>query len=98
METIMSGKNIEYPPVSSAIRKTPVSGACITPDIRPAIPSSAKFCTDILASGKKRNESSPKTNPAIQPKKRLGANIPPHPPPALVAVDAKTLAKTIRVR
>ena len=35
--------NILYPPVSSAIRKMPVNGACITPDITPAIPNKAKF-------------------------------------------------------
>ncbi len=42
-DTIISGRNKPYPPVSSAIRKTPVKGACMTPDINPAIPIRAKF-------------------------------------------------------
>ena len=33
--------------VSSAIRKIPVKGACITPDINPAIPNKAKFFSGI---------------------------------------------------
>ena len=47
METIISGRKRSYPPVSSAIRNTPVSGACMTPDIIPAIPSNAKFFSEI---------------------------------------------------
>ena len=35
--------NMVYPPVNSAIRNTPVNGACITPDITPAMPNKAKF-------------------------------------------------------
>ena len=45
-DTIINGKKSEYPPVSSAIRKTPVSGAWNTPDIRAAIPKSAKFLSE----------------------------------------------------
>ena len=98
METIMSGRNMVYPPVSSAMRNTPVSGANITPDIRPAIPSRAKFCTEISASGERRFMRVPNMNPVRQPRNRLGANIPPQPPPALVAVDANTLVRTINPR
>ena len=39
--TIINGMKRSYPPVSSAIRKTPVRGACITPLISPAMPSNA---------------------------------------------------------
>ena len=44
---IIRGIKRVYPPVISAIKKIAVIGACITPAIRPAIPTNAK-----LASGK----------------------------------------------
>ena len=40
-ETIINGIKRLYPVVISAMRNTPVSGACITPDITPAIPKRA---------------------------------------------------------
>ena len=39
-----------------------------------------------------------KTNPAIHPKYREGAKIPPQPPPPFVALEAKTLKMCIRDR
>ena len=42
-ETIINGMNRLYPLVISAMRNVPVSGACITPDMTPAMPNSAKF-------------------------------------------------------
>ena len=75
--------------MSSAIRKIPVSGACMTPAINPDIPAKAK-----LASGTPKPIifiKRAQTKPVIAPIKSEGAKIPPTPPPPLVATDAKIL-------
>ena len=43
-------------------------------------------------------EACAKRKPEIQPRYKLGAKIPPHPPPALVALEANTLVSRIRNR
>ena len=77
------------------MRKMAVSGACITPDIRPAIATSAK-----LVSGREkpqRLKSLATTKPRTPPIKSVGPKVPPTPPPALVSDIEKTLKrKTIR--
>ena len=74
----------------------PVNGACIIPDMTPAIPIKAKFFSG--KSGVKPNlfERLEKIKPRMQPKNKLGANTPPQPPPPLVALVANTLNITIR--
>ena len=88
-DTIISGIRSAYPPVISAIRKIAVIGACITPDIRPAIPTNAK-----LASGREspiRFTLLASMNPAIPPIINVGPNVPPTPPPAFVNDIENTL-------
>src|SRR5690554_6057188 len=97
MDTIIRGRNKSYPPVSSAIKKVPVRGACITPAITPAIPNREKF-----SCGKKRGRpmelyEKENKNPTKHPKNRVGAKIPPVPPAPLVALDANTLVSTISI-
>jgi hypothetical protein len=60
------------------------------------MPYSAQFFDDRnpLAPGARANDMSQmfaNMNPAMHPKKRLGAKTPPQPPPPFVAVEAKTL-------
>ena len=46
MQTIINGINSWYPPVSSAMRKMPVSGACITAVITPNGLATAKMLSE----------------------------------------------------
>ena len=94
--TIISGMNRWYPPVSSAIRKIPVSGACITPDIRPAIPTSAKFDSGTIKPHIFMIRAV--TNPTMAPMKSEGAKIPPTPPAPLVATEATIFSKMMRMK
>ena len=68
----------------SAIRKIAVIGACMTPAIRPAIPTSTKFCSGTDRSPPIRLIVLETTKPAIAPMNKVGPNVPPTPPPALV--------------
>ena len=95
-DTIISGINKWYPPVSSAIRNIPVSGACITPDISPAIPTSAKLANGSWHPAALRSIAT--TYPLNAPTNNEGANIPPTPPPPLVATLAKILSITTILR
>ena len=74
----------------------------MTPDIKPAIPNKAKFFSgkpsDITGANAYPLQKWAKTKPVIHPKKRLGAKVPPHPPPPLVALVAKTLKSTTNER
>lgn len=98
-ETMMSGMNSWYPPVSSAMRKIPVSGACITPLMSPAIPIMAKFFScSVMFRQLFMFQILAKRNPEMHPRNRLGAKTPPHPPPPLVAVAANTLNISTSVR
>jgi hypothetical protein len=70
----------------------------MTPLIRPAIPKRAKLFSGKYTLTPIVLRKCENTNPEIQPKKRLGAKIPPHPPPAFVAVVANTLKSSTRAR
>ena len=81
------------------MRKMPVKGACITPLISPHMPNMAKFLSGMsMPSTSYMFQSLQKMKPQMQPRNRLGAKIPPQPPPPLVAVEANTLKTTIRKR
>ena len=73
-----------------------VIGACITPAIIAAIPTSTKFCSGTDAPHRLKQRAS--TNPAIAPQNSVGPKVPPLPPPALVAVIAITLLKNTRAK
>ena len=94
VEVRISGIRSSYPPVMSAIRKIAVIGACMTPDIRPAMPTSTKFCSGTTGAPPMRLIVRETTNPASAPMKSVGPNVPPTPPPALV----KDIEKTFRRR
>ena len=69
-----------------------VIGACMTPAIRPAIPTSTKFCSGRLSEDPAsiRFSGLESTKPAIAPTNRVGPKVPQTPPPALVKVMEKT--------
>ena len=79
--------------VISAMRKIPVSGACITPAITPAIPSNVKFFSGIYVPIWYIFQRREKRNPLNAPTNNDGANVPPQPPPPLVAAVAKVFVK-----
>ena len=86
----------EYPPVISAIRKIAVSGACITPAISPAIPTSTKFVSGKITAPHRLTVLAT-TKPNKPPIKSVGPKVPPTPPPALVKDIEKTFVRnTIR--
>ena len=94
--TAINGIKRWYPPVSSAMRKMPVSGACMTPAIKPDIPAKAK-----LASGTPRPIifiKRAQIKPTIAPINSDGAKIPPTPPPPLVATEANILKNTMAAK
>ena len=95
VETIRRGRNKSYPPVNSAVRKIAINGACITPDITPAMPISAKFLID-KSNPKSLFNKKAKKNPDIHPTYNDGANVPPTPPPPFVADVANTFVRIIR--
>ena len=90
----ISGISSSYPPVISAIRKIAVRGACMTPDMSPAIPTRTKFCSGTTAPPPIRFIVLDTKNPAMAPMNRVGPNVPPTPPPALV----NDMEKTFRIR
>ena len=71
----------------------------MTPDMTPAIPIRAKLVVDNeTAKGLKWLTKKANRKPKMQPTYKLGANVPPTPPPPLVAAVANTLKRTIRAR
>ena len=89
-EAIYVGKGVKEIIVASKNAQNPakfyMNSACITPDIRPAMPTKAKFASDterpiILI-------SRAVTKPTIAPMKSEGAKIPPTPPAPFVATEA----------
>ena len=56
----------------------------MTPAIRPAMPTSTKFCSGTTGAPPMRLIVLDTTNPASAPMKSVGPNVPPTPPPALV--------------
>ena len=75
------------------MRKTPVNGACITPDITPAIPNSVAFSTGKKGPNSYRFHRLPKRNPTKAPMNSDGANVPPHPPAPFVLAVAKAFVR-----
>ena len=90
----MRGIRSSYPPEISAIRKIAVIGACMTPAIRPDMPTRTKFCSGTTAPPPIRLMVLDTTNPAIAPINSVGPNVPPTPPPAFV----KDMENTFRSR
>jgi hypothetical protein len=99
VEVRIRGIRSSYPPEISAIRKIAVIGACMTPAIRPAIPTRTKFCsgTEIPVAAKIRFIVLASTKPAIAPMNRVGPKVPPTPPPAFVKDIEKTFSKRMSI-
>ncbi len=95
--TIISGMNKPYPLDSSAIKKIDVSGAFITPDITPDIPTSVNDTIERFHP-KSRLQLIANVAPINAPMKSDGANVPPIPPAAVVADIAITLKNIIATR
>ena len=72
VEVIINGISSPYPPVISAIRKIPVSGACMTPAINPDIPTNVKLLSEKLKKGKPFNNLA-KKYPTKPPVNNAGA-------------------------
>ena len=96
VEVRIKGIRRSYPPVMSAIRKIAVIGACMTPAISPAIPTSTKFCSGTVIPPPMRLMVRDTTKPAIAPMNKVGPNVPPTPPPALVSDIENTFSRSTR--
>ena len=93
----VSGGGSNLQAIIDAIDSKAITNAEITPAIKPAMPTSTKFCsgTDSEVPAKSRFKVLATKKPAIAPTKRVGPKVPPTPPPAFVKVIENTFSKRI---